>query len=65
MNHVFQILIDGEIKTYHNFNEIPDKFDNVISFCPIIPDGPHTKEEHDEINNWNDKLKELMKRELK
>jgi len=65
MQHEFVILEGIELKTYHNFKDIPIEFDNVISFKPCIPDGPHTEEQHIEINSWNDKLKELMKRERK
>ena len=38
---------------------------NVIEFLPEIPDGPHSHEQHEEIDTWNDKLKELLKRETK
>lgn len=63
MPHEFVILIDDKLKTYHHFDDIPEKFDNLIKFVPEIPDGPHTHEEHTEIEVWNEKLKELMKRE--
>jgi|688.fasta_scaffold1726842_2 hypothetical protein len=63
MTHEFVILVNGELKTYHNYDDIPEKFDNVISFIPEIPPGPHTHDEHDEMSLWNEKLKELMKRE--
>ena len=38
-------------------------FDNVIRFEPTPPEPPHTEEEHEEMDTYNDKLKELMKRE--
>lgn len=63
MKHEFQILLDGQIVTYDDFDAIPMEFDNVISFKPAIPDGPHTHEDHDEISMWNEKLQELMRRE--
>lgn len=65
MKHEFQILIDGRLETYDDFDKIPAEFDNVISFKPFIPEGPHTHEEHSEIELWNDRLKELMRRERK
>ena len=63
MAHKFVILNDGELTTYKNYNDIPESFDNVIEFIPEIPPEPHTEEQHKEIGEWNNKLKELMKRE--
>ena len=63
MAHKFVILNDGELSTYKNYNDIPESFDNVIEFIPEIPPEPHTEEQHEEIGEWNNKLKELMKRE--
>ena len=63
--HKFVILIGSTLYTYENYEDIPKSFDNVIEFKPWIPDGPHTHDQHDEIESWNDKLKELMKRERK
>lgn len=61
--HKFVILIDGELKIYKKFDDIPDKIDNVIEFLPAIPQPPHTPEQHIEMSEWNNKLKELMRRE--
>ena len=63
MAHKFVILNDGKLTTYKNYNDIPESFDNVIEFIPEIPPEPHTEEQHKEIGEWNNKLKELMKRE--
>ena len=38
-------------------------FENLISFKFDVPPEPHTQEQHDEINKWPDRMKELMKRE--
>ena len=48
---------------YTNINDIPEKFDNLIKFMPTSPESPHTEEDHKEMATYNDKLKELMKRE--
>jgi hypothetical protein len=61
--HKFVILINGELITYSNYDDIPQEFDNIIEFIPEIPDGPHTDEQHKEIEQWNNKLHELLKRE--
>jgi hypothetical protein len=59
----FVILRNGVLETYDKYEDIPQKFDNVIKFIPNYSDGPHTHEEHNEMHLWNDKLKELLKRE--
>jgi hypothetical protein len=62
--HKFVILLNGKLHVYENYEDIPEIFDHVIEFRPYIPDtDQHTHEEHDEISEWNNKLKELMKRE--
>jgi len=63
MAHEFVILIGKELKTYTRYEDIPEVFDNVISFKPEVPDPPHTEEIHEEIESWNVKLKKLMERE--
>lgn len=61
--NVFKILLNGEVKIYENYEDIPEKFDNLIAFMPDIPPGPHTDEQHEEIEAWMDKFAELLKRE--
>ena len=63
MGHEFVILLDGKLKTYTKYEKIPQRFDNVIKFAPKVPDPPHTHEQHEEIDSWNERLKELLKRE--
>jgi len=63
MTHKFVILKNGQLETYTTFEGIPDTFDNVIEFLPDIPSGPHTEEQHREIDQWNARLKQLLKRE--
>ena len=48
---------------FNNYDDIPQSFDNVIKFEPTSPEPPHTEEEHEEMETYNDKLKELLKRE--
>jgi len=57
------IKIGDKLFEYTNTNDIPEKFDNLIKFMPISPESPHTEEEHKEMATYNDKLKQLMKRE--
>jgi len=63
MSHKFTILKDGVLIDYDKYEDIPDSFEHVIAFLPEIPDGPHTEDQHDEIEQWNDKLQALMKKE--
>jgi hypothetical protein len=63
MSHEFVVLLNGKLKTYTKYEDIPERFDNVIRFIPKIPEPPHTHEQHEEIDSWNERLQELMKRE--
>lgn len=63
MKHEFIILKNGKLKTYHRFEDIPKSFENVIKFNPYMPPPPHTKEDHEEIESWIPKFKELLSRE--
>jgi len=63
MSHEFVILVNGELQTYTNYDDIPEVFDNVIKFMPEIPSPPHTEEQHEEIDSWNDKFQRLMEKE--
>jgi len=63
MKGEFVFIIDGEIKHFSDFRDIPKDFDHVIKFVPEIPDGPHTDNQHDEIDEWNQRLHKLMEKE--
>jgi hypothetical protein len=59
----FVILRDGELEVYDDYDQIPARFDNLIEFMPEYPSGPHSDEEHDEMNTYTVRLQELMGRE--
>ena len=61
----FAILIDGKVQVFDNYDDIPETFENVIRFEPEVPPEPHTEEQHHEIEQWNDKLQQLLKRETR
>ena len=65
MAHQFAILIDGKVQVFSNYDDIPETFENVIRFEPEVPPEPHTEEQHHEIEQWNDKLQQLLKRETR
>ena len=63
MKGEFIILQNGELVTYTDYDDIPSTFENVISFNPEWPASPHTQEDHDYMEVFNDKLQALMERE--
>tara|TARA_Y100001972_G_scaffold124204_1_gene172913 strand:+ start:1387 stop:1584 length:198 start_codon:yes stop_codon:yes gene_type:complete len=65
MAHQFAILIDGKVQVFDNYDDIPETFENVIRFEPEVPPEPHTEEQHHEIEQWNNKLQQLLKRETR
>tara|TARA_Y100001937_G_scaffold19591_3_gene26986 strand:- start:1564 stop:1773 length:210 start_codon:yes stop_codon:yes gene_type:complete len=65
MKGEFQILINGKLMTYNQFEDIPEKIGAVIKFLPDFPEEPHTKEEHEYISTFGTKLQELARRECR
>jgi len=53
-------MISGQLHEYTRYEDIPDVFDHVIEFCPEIPPGPHTPEQHREIDAWVPRFERLM-----
>jgi hypothetical protein len=62
MAHEFVVKRNGQLETYTEYDDIPNDIDTVINFLPEIPEPPHTHEQHEEIDKWNGRLQELMKR---
>ena len=63
MKGEFIIKINNKLHTFTDFGDIPSKIGAVISFMPEYPEPPHTEEQHEYIETFNDKLKQLMERE--
>ena len=59
----FQFIVNGELKTYTKYEDIPEEWDHMIKFVFDIPPEPHTEEEHEEIEEWNNRFKKLMDKE--
>ena len=59
----FEILVDGDVKTYNRIGDIPLIIDNVIKFQPDIPDGPHSEEQHSEYAKYSWYLQQIMGRD--
>ena len=60
MGHRFVIMQDDQLYEYTEYEQIPDQFDHVIEFAPEIPPGPHTDQQHEEIDQWQTKFERLM-----
>lgn len=61
MSHEFVIIRNGRKETYSDYDQIPKDFEHVIKFSPKIPVGPHTEEQHEEIEKWDSRLQDLLK----
>ena len=57
------VLIDGVEHRYTHWDDIPQEFDNLIKFLPLIPEGPHTEVQNDAINQLPDIFRSFMRRE--
>ena len=58
--HEFVFKIKDQLITVNSWDQVPQSFDHVIKFAPVIPPEPHTEEQHEEIALWNDRLQQLM-----
>jgi hypothetical protein len=59
----FVVKIGRELLTFDRFEDIPDHIDRIIEFLPEVPPAPHSHEQHLEIEAWQGKLMELLRRE--
>ena len=50
------------IEIYDRYDDIPDDLDHVIEFLPEIPPGPHTQQQHEEIDAWLGLINRLMEK---
>ena len=58
----FTIRLNGCLQTYTRFSDIPPHFEELINFEPRIPLGPHTPQQHAEIELWEYRLQLLQRR---
>ena len=54
---------DNNIIEYDNYDNIPDKFFRLIKYNPEYPPTPHSEEDHKMIEEFDNKLHELLRRE--
>ena len=57
--------IGNKLFDYTNVDDIPEEFDHLIKFLPTLPPEPHTPEEHDLIDSFMPKMREIQKRGIK
>ena len=63
MQGEYSVKIGNKVFDYTNADDIPEKFDHLIKFVPKEPPEPHTQEDHDYINTFPKKFKEIFARE--
>ena len=63
MEGEYSVKIGDKVFNYTNADDIPEKFDHLIKFVPKEPPEPHTQEDHDYINTFPKKFKEIFARE--
>lgn len=61
--HRFTIKDKDQLLTFNNFYDIPEEYDHLIEFKPYMPPPPHTDIEHEEIESWIPKFKQLVERQ--
>lgn len=62
LSHRFVVRVREEICTFRRWEDLPPRLDAVIRFEPAIPPPPHTPEQHAEIEVWDARLQELLRR---
>jgi len=60
---IFKIIVNGELKTYHDWREIPKVIDEVVCFLPDFIPGPHQPGEHEANAEWYVRFKEVLRRQ--
>ena len=61
----YTVKIGNKLFDYTNVDDIPEEFDHLIKFLPTLPPEPHTPEEHDLIDSFIPKMREIQKRGIK
>ena len=57
------IFVNGRVETYTNWEDIPSSFENIIKFNPTPPPSPHSEEDHEYIETFENKLHYFMGKE--
>ena len=62
MEGEYTVKIGNKLFDYANVSDIPEEFDHLIKILPKIPSEPHTQADHDFINSFMPKMREIQKR---
>ena len=63
MKGQFVVRIGNELKSFSDYEDIPETFDHLIKFLPDIPPPPHTEDQHKVLETHCEILKNLINRE--
>jgi hypothetical protein len=61
----YTVKIGNKLFDYTNVDDIPEEFDHLIKFLPTLPPEPHTQADHDLIDSFMPKMREIGKRGIK
>lgn len=61
MKGKFVFLKQDKLIEVDNLNSAPEDYDNLIEFIPEFIEGPHTEEEHKEIEMLSETLLRYLK----
>lgn len=56
----FDLIVDGVLRSYQRWEDLPAAFDHVVRFEPDLPPAPHSEEQHEDAALWNARLQQLM-----
>lgn len=56
----FDLIVDGVLRSYQRWEDLPAVFDHVVRFEPELAPGPHSEEQHEAAALWNARLQQLM-----
>ena len=59
----YVVLVGTELVTVDHWDKIPEVFDNVIKWLPVVPPEPHTHEQHEAIETFQSRFQALLKKE--
>ena len=53
---------DGALRHSTHWDDLPAEMDRLVAFVPDYPEPPHTPEEHELMETYDIRLKEIMAR---
>lgn len=59
----YLVIVGGQLCRYTHIDQIPGDFDHIVKFLPDIPPGPHTHEQHEDIERLGETFRAFMEKE--